>query len=245
MIELKIEHDIDELRARLSRIDPKKWNKAIKYAAKETAFYVRNKVRKEMPAYIDRPTQYTLNSIYVNTGTDKNDAIVQWRQSKSNNSGGRYLRPIAHAENRHQKGFEKFLQFQGFMQRGYVAIPTKDAPVDSYGNIPSVYIRRVMRTLYRNPDGLKGGRSNSTLFVVPNWNKGKGLMPGIYERRQTGFKGNGFNGTAVRRLFTFLPQARYRKSFPFYVIAQRAAKEKFPSKLEEAIKKTIDGEKGW
>lgn len=244
MIELKIEHDIDELRARLNRIEPKKWGKAIKYASKETAFYVRNKVRKEMPNYIDRPTRYTLNSIYVNMGSEKNEAIVQWRQSASSNSGGRYLRPIAHGENRHQKGFEKFLQFQGFMPRGYVAIPTKDAPVDAYGNIPSVYIRRLMRTLYRNPDGLKG-KGRTTLFVVPSWSKGKGLMPGIYERTQTAFKGNGFNGTAVRRLFTFLPQAKYRKSFPFYMIAQQAAKDKFPSKLEEAIKKTLDGEKGW
>lgn len=144
----KIDFDSQKLQAikdQLKGVEKKKWGKILSSAASETAFYVRNKLRKEMPNYIDRPNPYTVNSIYVDKGKGQDpEATIQWRKPSSGTGGGRYLLPQVGGGGRETKRFENALSFRSGKKKSDRAVPTDAAPKDAYGNVPGSYIRRML-----------------------------------------------------------------------------------------------------
>lgn len=247
MIEIKITHDLDELRAKLGKLEKERWPKVLAQASNETGFYVRNKVYSEMDRFIDRPRAFTKNSLFVKRGNDKDiEATVMWRPgSLSGSSAGRYLKPLVDSGPRGAKGFEKLLQYKGILPAGYYAVPTKDAPEDNYGNVPGSYIVRIISFLRafrdarqnRNLNQEKAKKKKLQFFAVPPGPNKAGLSPGIYERIS-------LFGGAIRKVFNFTTKATYKQQFPFYDIAKEASVRKFPSKLDEAIKKALDNQRG-
>lgn len=240
-MELKISSEFDpkKIQEALSKVEKKRWPKILSYASTETAFYVRNKLRSEMPKYIDKPKPFTLNSIFVKKGSTKDqDATVQWRKPSGGTSGGRYLKPLVEGGGRQAKGFERKLMALGVMDSNAYAIPTKDNTLDQYGNVPGGVIRRVLSSLTLNPTGRttsfkreKGNRKGQAYFAVRT--KNAGLSPGIYERRASGF------GNLIRKLWGFVTGVNYRKTFPFYDIGQKAARDKIVEKVKEGIEKGL------
>jgi hypothetical protein len=237
---IKLDINLDGHKAildRLSAVEEKNWQRILADASTETAFYVRNKVRKQMPEYLDRPKPFTVNSIYVEKGKSRDaEASVLWRKPAGGNSGGRYLIPTVEGGDRRVKGFERSLQSAGLMPPGDVAVPTKDAPKDAYGNVPSSFILKVIAALKFNPSGSKYKNDKRAFFVVVK-RQGRGLTPGIYERRYAAL------GGSIRRIFGFFSRAVYKQTFPFYDLGRKAAEEKFPEKLEQAIQKQIENHK--
>lgn len=239
-IKIDIEFDPGQIERKLSGVARDKWPKILSEAATETAFYVRNKVRSEMPRYIDKPKPFTLNSIFVRKGTQaKPEASVEWRRPSGGVSGGRYLRPTVFGGGRSQKGLERLLEANGAMPKGLRAVPTDDAPKDAFGNVLPAFIRKVAAAIVANPTGrnvyqkTKGLSKVQSFFAVPQ--KQGNLSPGIYETRATGF------GNAIRRVFSFVSNVNYKRQFPFYEIGQAAACERFEAKLDEAINRSING----
>jgi hypothetical protein len=247
MVKIELDHNIDTIRAKLSKIEQKKWPKILAYAANESGFYAKNKVYKEMQRVIDKPRPFTLNSLFVKKVSAKDaDTTLMWRPgSTSGNSAGKYLIPQVTGGQRHEKGFEKLLRISGILPVGYYVIPTKDAPDDGYGNVPGPYLVRILsylrafrdRLQNRNLDKEKAVKKKLQYFVVRPGQKSY-LSPGIYERLS-------MFGGAIRKLFFFSTKATYKQKFPFYEIANNAAKEKFNEKLDEGIRKALDGEKGF
>jgi hypothetical protein len=240
MIKLDIKTDnLKEIQSQLEGIDKRHWPKILSGATTETAFYVRNKLRKEMPSHIDRPKPYTLNSIFVDKGRPREkdvEATVLWKNSMGN-SGGKYLKPLVEGGDRHAKGFEKLMIAKGFMKAGMKAVPSDDAPKDAFGNVPGSFIVKVLSWLrvLRDPlqnraigDKAKKITAKTMEFFVVTDQKGA-LSPGIYQRKRFA------SFSAVRRIFAFVRTTSYKKSFPFYDIGRKAAAEKFPEKLDEAL----------
>jgi hypothetical protein len=161
----KIDFDSEKLKAikeQLKGIEKKKWGKILSYATTETAFYVRNKLKKEMPTYIDRPSPYTLNSIFVDKGTGKDpEAVVQWRKPSGGTSGGRYLLPQVDGGGRETKRFENALVFRGGKARNDKAVPTDAAPKDAFGNVPGSYIKRMLSLLRVGTKALREKRERA------------------------------------------------------------------------------------
>lgn len=248
MIKIQVDHDLDEMQARLSKVEKEKWPRILSYATTETGFYARNKVIKEMPKHIDKPKPFTRNSLFVKKGNTRDpEATVMWRPgSLSGNSAGRYLMPQVKGGNRQEKRWEKLLQAKGVMPQGYYAVPTKDAPTDAYGNVPGSYIVRILsfvrafrdRLQNRNLDQKKAARKKLQFFAIPPGRSSGGMSPGIYERIS-------LFGGAIRQVFFFSRRAAYNPKFPFYDIANKAAADKFNEKLDEGIKKAINGERGF
>jgi hypothetical protein len=247
MIKIEVTHNIDEIRAKLNRVEQKKWPKILAYAANETGFYAQNKVYQEMQRVIDKPRPYTLRSLFVKRVSGKDpEATVMWRPgSMSGNSAGRYLMPLVTGGQRQEKGFEKLLRLARVIPQGYYLIPTKDAPDDGYGNVPGPYIVRILSFVRafrdhlqnRNINPEKAKKKKLQYFIVQPGEKSN-LAPGIYERIS-------LFGGAIRCIFFFSKKAVYTQRFPFYDVASTAAKEKFNQKLDEGIKKAVDGEKGF
>lgn len=248
MMDFKIEHDIDTLRAKLNRIDKEKWVKATRYAINGAGLAAKEAVQEEIQNKFHWPTPFTLRSLWLSYGGKKNpDTTLMWKPGKvSGNSGGRYLKPHVTGGSRDLKGFEKLLLYKGVLPRGYFMVPTKDAPKDGYGNVPSSYIIRMISYLRafrdhhqnRNLNPEKAKKKRMQFFVIPVGSSKAGLSPGVYERLA-------MYGGAIRKVFNFTTTANYSQKFDFYGVADRAAKEAFPHKLDEAIKKALDGEKGW
>ncbi len=231
-MEIKINHNLDLLQKELSAITKDKWPKILAMASTETAFYVRNKLQSEMPKYIDRPKPFTLNSIFVVKGKSSNiEAVVQWRQPNGGTSGGRYLLPTVEGGTRGIKPFEARLQAQGYMPSGMVAVPTSELKRDSYGNVPSGTLKRVLNSVTNlRAKGSKKAGGGNQYFAVSGYKEG--LAPGIYERRSFGSLGIG-----LRLVIAYIFRAKYRKQFPFYEIGTQAAVSKMPEKVREAIQK--------
>lgn len=149
-----VDFDPKKMIDQLDKVSPDKWSKILSDAQNETGFYVLAKYKKEMSNYIDRPVPYTINSMYLKKATGPNlEASVQWKDSSSNSiSAGHYLQPEVFGGNRSQKKMERALQAKGLIPNGWVAVPTKDAPKDSYGNVPNSFINQILSFLNANTD---------------------------------------------------------------------------------------------
>lgn len=268
---IKIDFDLNKALVPLKAVAPEKWQGILQSAANETGFYVLNKYKQQMPHYIDRPVPYTLNSMFLKKATKTNpEATVQWKEWSGTGAvpAGKYLQPEVFGGNRSQKRFEKALARSGLLPEGWVAVPTKDAPKDNFGNVPGGYITKILSYLKANPDAqqnrqiqrLRKKRTVSFIrefakaalnkdkilareerarkrgqkfFAVIRGRDNNPLPSGIYERANLTL------GSAIKKVFSFVPAASYRVSFPFAEIGDQAARAKFPEKLDEAIQKAL------
>jgi hypothetical protein len=270
MFTVKVDSDLPLALEKLKGISADKWPSILAYAANQTGYYVVNKYKQQMPSFIDRPIPFTVNSIYLKPAkVDKVEATVQWREfAGTGTSGGKYLRPIVEGGGRRLKKFEKALQNAGLMPRGMLAVPTKDAPVDAYGNVPGALYTKILSYLRANPDGMQN-RSVQKLKRMKLKNLVKGVAKATfnYEKLKakedrakkkaakyfTVIAGRGnplppgiyervnLFGGAIRRLFNFVSETTYHATFPFERIGREAAQAKFPEKLDEAIARSLKG----
>jgi hypothetical protein len=240
-IKINVEHELKKMTDALNGIASKKWPSILADAATETAFHVRNKLRKDMPQYIDRPKPYTLNSMFAEKATPSRlEATVKWRGEGRPSSGGQYLKPGVLGGGRPQKRFEKRLQASGLMPTGYLAIPSDDVQKDAFGNVPANYLLRVLKSIGLIENDSKGGgrkvkgtsQKNFRVFALTQ--RRGALIPGIYEKVLF------FGSSAVRRLFTFVPKASYKRTFPFYDLGNKYAQEVFSKHLNTAVQKSIN-----
>lgn len=236
MIKIEYSGNFDEALKRLQGIRQDRWGFYLSKAANDTAFYVRTRLQNEMPKYIKNPVPFTLNSIQVIKGDKKSpEASVRWKKEVNGRSAGRYLIPMTDGVPRGLKGFESLLMRSGNMPIGYYTVPTKDAPLNVFGNVPQAYLNKMLSYLRAMGDP-RDNRSYKKKFainrarffsVLPRSNNR--LPPGIYERRETAF------GSAIRPIFFFKEKLNYRAVFPFKEITATAAKAKFQPALSDAI----------
>jgi hypothetical protein len=251
----------------LKRFSSDKWPKILAIAANKTALDVLEAYRQEMPKYIDRPVPFTLNSMYVKIAKSPNiEATVLWRDGAGKGtSAGKYLKPQVDGGQRVQKRFEKSLEYAGLMPKGYFAVPTKDCPVNQFGNVaPGLYVtilsyvrasmdstqnRRVqklskMSTSTLIKQAVKGLRNIDKIKAKEERAKAKvskyfTVMPGQSNLPIGIYERVNLFGGAIRRLFNYVSKVTYRKRFPFETIGSRKASEVFPAKLARAIEKVI------
>lgn len=271
MFKINVESQLPKALEKLKAVDKAAWPGILAEASNETGFYVLAKFKQQLPQYIDRPTPFTLNSMFVKKASRSNpDASVQWKDWTGSGSvpAGKYLQPEVHGGPRRPKRFERALQASGLMPQGYVAVPTKDAPRDAYGNVPGGFITQVLSYLKANPDFMQNRQVNrlkkmgtgkllkGVFKTATNYEKVKAreerarkkkpkffssiqgqnnnpLPSGVYERVDMAM------GSAIRRIFSYVPVATYRVSIPFYDIGKQAADKKFPEKLDQAIQKSL------
>jgi hypothetical protein len=263
LLNVSIDTDLARGLQRLRAVSQDRWPAILTRAANETAYYVLNKYRQQMPKFLDRPTAFTLNSMYVAKATaSKLEATVQWKDSAQGGSAGRYLQPEVYGGERRHKGFENALQALGLMPKGWFAIPSANGlPLDAYGNVPRGVIQKILAALKANPETqnkkqvqrLKrmgvAGLAKGIIKTSLNYSKVKGRETRAAARKAKYFTVLGDSrlapgiyervGTGIRQVFFFLPATHYKKQFPFYELGQEAARKKFPEKLDEAISKAL------
>lgn len=206
---------------------------------------VRKAEYAEMQHVFDRPTPYTMRSLFVKPATKQRLEAKVWVKDDRAGSGTpaeRYLLPQIEGGPRGMKGFELALQRAGYMRQGFKAVPGRFARLDAYGNVSYGQIIQILSQLritltaghQRNisTDPKKAARARQRAggqYVAFPDGRGK-LPPGIYQRRDFAH-----GGAAPRPIFIFVRQVTYRRRFDFHGVGERTFQKVFPAHFEHAF----------
>jgi hypothetical protein len=239
---------LKELQDSLDGFSDRRMQAAIATALTRTAMQVRDQVRAEMARVFDRPTPYTLSSLFVRTATaDKLQASVWVKDDSATTKGGtaatKYLLPQIDGGQRRAKRFERALQMAGALPQGWYVVPGPGAKLDSYGNVSNGQIIQILSQLRitlvagatRNMafDGKKqiaAQRKAGGRFFVIKPGPGGGA-PGIYQRE--------FLGRGVTPVLWFRKDVAYKARFDFYGIAGDHIKQQLPINIDKAVQEQI------
>lgn len=236
---------IQELMQDLTELEKRQLPFALSKAINDTATQIRKDETQEMERALDRPTKYTLGSLYVQRSDKRNlTATVGFKDKSSagkGNPASNYISPQILGGNRGVKRFESALIRAGVLPKGMYVTPGAGVTLDAHGNIPSALIVQILS--YFRAFGEQGYSANITeqkkaamkkgikgqdgyaYFV----SRGKGdwfgryqhLPPGIY--RRTHFHG----GSSIKPIFMFVGTPTYSDIYDFFGVAQRTVARDF------------------
>lgn len=227
------------------QFSPRRMNAALATALTRTAGEIRDEVKAEMTRVFDRPTPYTMNSLFVRPATAQRlyaDAYFKDETAGSGTPATKYLLPQVEGGSRRQKRFEVALRMAGHLPEGMVTVPAAGARLDAYGNVSRGQLIQILSQLRitltagstRNLpfDARKqisaqrkaGGR----FFVIKPGTRG--AAPGVYQRE--------FVGRNITPVILFVRSAAYRQRLDFYGIARRVASERLPANVRRAIEES-------
>ena len=233
-MQLDVRVELREALKALERLRTDQIPFATAYALTQCAKAGQADVETQIGRVFDRPTPFTLKAVRTKPATKRNlVAEVKLKdEAYKGNPAVRWLIAQVRGGARNHKGFERLMQRAGVMPAGWYAIPTKNAPLDRYGNVPGAVINRILSQVQASRDVLTRETAASRArnvrraikkregryFVAsPNNPKTRHLTPGIWERVTFGF------GNSIRPIFVFSSTPpRYTKRLPFEDIVQRA-----------------------
>jgi hypothetical protein len=215
-------------------------------ALTKTANEVRKELKAEMSRSFDRPTRYTLNSLYVKPANKRTMEAFVWLKDATykGTPADRYLKPQIFGGERALKSMEKALQSAGMMQRGQFAVPAAGAQLDAFGNVKRSQIVQIMSQLkVQRGGGYDSKKSDSaaskrsikrqgvTYFAVAK--QLGNLKPGIYLKRLFA------RGSAIRPVFIFTASVKYKPRFKFFEVADQIHTKRLPAIFDEELEKAI------
>jgi len=170
---------------------PKQVRNAVLTAIDRTAQRVAEAERAEMRDVFDRPTPFTLRSIYLrNTRLPRDYAEV----GVADTSAGMrppvsWLRWQIYGGTRTQTALERRLAAAGAMQPDMRAVPGKFARLDAYGNISPGQIRQILSQLRielsAGATSVLPRMSASEKDALRSWQGGKGARAGMSNRQRS------------------------------------------------------------
>lgn len=143
---------------------------------------------QEMKRVFDRPTPFTLNSLKLTQAKkDRLSATVWFKDPPRLGSAQHYLEPQVYGGGRELKRLEKLLKMQHLM-------PGAGAKLDAYGNLSKGQLTQVLSVLKTfnmagydmNLTSRSGKRNRKPRDYFAVTKKRGGLVPGIYQRVQSG-----------------------------------------------------------
>lgn len=232
--------DSRQVKAALARLAPKQWAFASAVALTRTAGRVRVAEQAEMRRVFDRPTPFTMNSLYMKSATRSNQEARVWFKdfAPKGTPAGKYLLPEVHGGDRAHKRFELLLQHAGLLPAGRSLVPASAAPLDQYGNVARGLYTKILSQLRAQFDPAnntkrrrQGRRQWGGQYFYGNPG-GKGR--GIWERFTFAF------GSAVKPVFIEVSGTpSYRSRFDFFGVAERVAGIAFVEEFDKAASETL------
>lgn len=227
-------------------------------ALTRTAQDVRAGLRREMQAVFDRPTAYTLRSLYLERATKANLEARVWLKDDYGTSA-HYLMPQIEGGTRPQKRFEKRLVQLGAMRPGDRAVPGNGMPRDAYGNLSRGLIVKILSqvgsrgfhgdySVASNSRRSKAKRATEAYFVStgpggtlsyvggePVLTNGRthNLARGVWVRRKFAV------GSAIRPVLLFVDRAHYKPRFKFFEVAEKIVRSRFEGHFEAEMRRAL------
>lgn len=179
-----IKAETEGLKDVLKWLDDKQKDKvpdAAMKAVNATAKLAQKAVQEEMKKVFDRPTPYTLRSVWIEKAIKERlsaEVYIFNEWAGKGTSPIKYLWPEVEGGRRDQKPFEKLLSNIGVIGKNQFLMPWK-ARLNQYGNVSPGVIQQVL-------SGLQAGRDASQDSPLPG----------------EGYKGTRANRTVAKRYFT-------------------------------------------
>lgn len=219
-------------------------------ALTKTAQLVREAEKVEMTKVFDRPTRYTLNSLYLSPARKDRLWAEVWLKDTGDAAAAKYLQPQIDGGKRSVKRFERRMQDAGIMPKGWVAVPGRGVRLDSNGNMSSQQIVQILSVLHSHHDiyqretfvsrkrAQRSGKQRDYFVISPTVGGGNnraagngGRLPfGVYQR---------VGGSIVTILF-FAPSASYMRRFDFFGVARRVMDRELANQFKVAMQRAID-----
>jgi len=183
-------------------------------------------VKVVLPKYIDRPTRWTLNSVYNRYSNQKNlEAAVFLKGA----NGGvlNHLDPMISGGDRKPKAFEKRLRRAGLIRGNQFAVPGGDVKLDRFGNITKAMSAHILRDVQAFTEA--GSHQNTSrkarkYFILP---KSPHKPIGIYYKQ----------GKKLKQVIAFTESVpSYERRLPFYKEADKMARQVISEEFSEAAK---------
>lgn len=233
-MEIKVSHDLKKMTKNLNKLERKQIPFATSLALNKTAQKVKRAQRNEMQDVFDRPSRFTLNSVYIDSATKKNLAARVWLKdwSLKGGSADRFLGPQIHGGPRPLKTFEKLLNRRGILPDGFYVVPGKRAKLDRYGNISRGLLGQILSYTNSQRDPLqntkRGRRGTKAKFILFDARDGK--PGGLWQIADNG---------GVYPVLIFVKNPKYNKRYNFDAVARQTHRIHFPKEFKFALRRAL------
>ena len=246
MIEIDLSADLRPMLNRLQNVQ-RQIPFVIASSLTKTAVRVKPEIQAEMRRVFDRPTRYTLNSLFVQPASkkdenptarvwlkDSQEAALSTRQFTGAGLAADYLWPEIGGGTRNLKRFEIRLRNAGLLPPGMFVVPGRGAKLDAYGNLNLGQLIAVLSKLgtIREATGRsnrQGARyANAQYFV----SRGERLHRGVWQR---------LPGHKLMPIYLFVDRVTYQRIFEFDRVAREAALRFLPEEFDAAIDRALAG----
>ena len=218
---LKVTFDMSSVDRWASTVFPEQVAYAQAVGLTKTAQKVKAAQSQEMRNVFDRPTRFTLNSVFMRPATKQRKYSEVWLKDTGDAAAAEYLKPQITGGKRPIKRFERRLQEANVLKAGWVAVPGKGARLNAHGNMSPAQLVTLMSVLRAHLDSnqnttdrsrnraAKAGKSRDYFVSGPNHaakapNGGR-LPFGVYQRV----------GRRIQSILFFAPSASYKKRYDF------------------------------
>lgn len=237
-MEINIRTDTKEILKEFERINSKAVPKATADALSRMAYKVRTEHKKEMEQIFDKPTRFTLNSIFVRPAKpamkDIYSEVDFIGHAYKGTPAGRYLLPHIDGGPRKLKGFEKLLNANGILPDGYYVTPGSGAKLNAAGNMSPGTIQKVLsffksqRDNDQNTKRGTGRRQQKSKFVILPEQDGK--VGGIWGKGK---------GNSMYPVMLFVKNPTYKKIYNLDQLTDRVYRDNIARYLNDSFNKEI------
>lgn len=204
---------------------------------------------REMADVFDRPTPFTLNSVFLLRADRNNLRSIVWLKDQAGEGtpADVYLQPQIKGGPRPLKKFEFALRQAGLLPDGMIAVPASGAKMDSYGNMSRgqivqilAYFRTFGEVGYRTNIDAKGrrrlarGGKTRQGFAYFVGRPADGKLPfGVWQRVHFAV------GSALRPVLLFVDQAHYQPIFDFDFVGRDTVGKRWPGHFSRALRQAF------
>ncbi|MEN9887042.1 MAG: hypothetical protein RL758_1620 [Pseudomonadota bacterium] len=214
-------------------------------AINSTAFAINARIKDEMQrVFQGGAAPYTLRAFEVSKSSKANlTATVMLRKNAPEGGGTPYAKALRHlftSGTRDWKRLEGYLRARGLMPSGLMAVPGRDCPLDSRGNIRRTALREMLGGLgtgskgmrvYRRTGGGKALKAVGYFAILPG--AGSKLKPGIYKRIET----RGSSG--LQPMVMFVRKGNWRQAIDLGQLGQDMAGQTFVREFDKELGRAL------
>lgn len=220
---------------KLNEIEKRQLPFATSVALNRTAADVKAAEVKAMKADFDRPTRFTLNSLFIKPAKKNRLEAIVWVKDYASKAvpPTRWLLPEVMGGNRAPKRSESLLSAKGILPSGKALLPGKGIRLDGHGNVSRGMMQKILSGL--GAQGDKHANSTDSKRSVGNQQRffvlGKGAAAlGIAER--TG-------KASISMLLAFGKAPSYGSLLDFYGVANAVIGSQLPKHARDAMDEAV------
>jgi hypothetical protein len=193
----------------------------------------------------DRPTPWTLNSLYIKAATkSRPDARVWFKNDAPKGTpADKYLQPQVFGGTRSAKRMEKAMEAMGYLKPGQFLVPAQGARLDAYGNMRRSQVVQILSAFRAftgvgftaNASGSKRSNSVQAKSGADKYFFGEinGEL-GIWQRKRSAF-----GAGAIPIMLVTDGAPKYRTRFPFFAIAENTVAANYERVATKAVDEVL------